>query len=229
MLKLEDEKQCINGQDVPFWRNLEKLPLPNLISFSTHLEEISDMQKSKKAHSIIYMKYCFLELAKIMLEAGCAGADMDTLTDWIFHSGSLSDLLGILRRLVSSSAIISDKTSDSSLRVDKIKQFICQHYNEPLSLSDIAAHFYITPNYLCSLFKKETGGNVMRYLNDYRLKCAQELLLTTQMKIHLIAETVGFQNVSYFCQKFKEAYGETPESFRQKAPACPFPMAQNII
>lgn len=229
MLKLEDENQCINGQDVPFWRNLEKLPLPNLISFSTHLEEISDMQKSKKAHSIIYMKYCFLELAKIMLEAGCAGADMDTLTDWIFHSGSLSDLLGILRRLVSSSAIISDKTSDSSLRVDKIKQFICQHYNEPLSLSDIASHFYITPNYLCSLFKKETGGNVMRYLNDYRLKCAQELLLTTQMKIHLIAETVGFQNVSYFCQKFKEAYGETPESFRQKAPACPFPMAQNII
>ncbi|WP_251206956.1 helix-turn-helix domain-containing protein [Acetatifactor aquisgranensis] len=216
MLMLENKNEYFSGPGASFWRNLEKLPLPDLISFSTHLEEIYDMRKNKKTHSIIYMKYCFLELAKIMLEAGCAGTDTDALTDQIFHSASLSDLLRLLRVLADSSGTASGEVSADSLKVDKIKQFIRQHYDEQLSLNDIAAHFYITPNYLCALFKKETGGNVMRYLNDYRLKRAREFLLTTQMKIHLVAETVGFRNVSYFCQKFRDTYGETPENFRQK-------------
>lgn len=78
------------------------------------------------------------------------------------------------------------------------------------------AAFYISPNYLCSVFKKETGCNLIKFINDYRLQRARQLLLTTEMKVHMIAETVGFKNTSYFCQRFRDYYGESPESCRQK-------------
>lgn len=217
MLMLENKNEFFNGQNAIFWQNIEKLPLADLISFSNHLEEIFDMQKRKQTNSAIYMKHCFLELVKVMLKAGCAKTDTDALTDRIYHSDGLPELLQIIRKLAASAVNAPSEAAADSLKVDKIRQFICLHYDEPLSLNDIAAHFYISPNYLCAVFKKETGGNVMRFLNDYRLARARELLLSTQMKIHLVAEAVGFRNTSYFCQKFRDAYRETPESFRQKA------------
>lgn len=224
MLMLDNKNEYFNGQAAPFWQSLEELPLPDLIAFSTRLEEIFDLKKNEKANSLIYTKYCFLELVKIMLKTGCISADPEALSDQICRSGSISELLQTIRRLADSSADSPRETSADSLKVGKVKQFICQHYEEPLSLNDIAAHFYITPNYLCAIFKRETGGNVMRFLNDYRLKRACELLLATQMKVHQIAEAVGFRNTSYFCQKFRDAYGETPESFRQRTAAVPVTM-----
>lgn len=108
------------------------------------------------------------------------------------------------------------QSENDSLKSEKIKQYIYKNYASSLTLDEIADHFYISPNYLCSIFKKETGGNLIKFINDYRLKRAYELLTTTQMKVHSIAEAVGFRNTSYFCQLFRNSYGDTPENFRRR-------------
>lgn len=102
------------------------------------------------------------------------------------------------------------------MKIEQIKQYIYRNYAMPLTLDEIAAAFYLSPNYLCSIFKKETGCNLIKFINDYRLQRARVLLTTTGMKVHMIAETVGFKNTSYFCQRFRDYYGESPESCRQK-------------
>ena len=59
---------------------------------------------------------------------------------------------------------VSEASDKDNLKIEKIKQYIYQNYASPLTLDDIAAAFYISPNYLCSVFKKETGCNLINSL-----------------------------------------------------------------
>ena len=64
------------------------------------------------------------------------------------------------------------------------------------------------------LFKKTTGMNFIKYLTSYRVDMAKSLLRTTKLKVGSICEMVGYSNVSYFCQIFKNHCGMTPAQFR---------------
>ncbi len=105
------------------------------------------------------------------------------------------------------------------LRSDIVKQFICEHYGEDLGLEELAKAVYVHPHYLCRMFKKETGLNLNKYIKSYRMEKARELLCSTPMKINSISKAVGYQNLSYFCQNFREFYGISPEKYRKKGDA----------
>lgn len=47
------------------------------------------------------------------------------------------------------------------------------------------------------------------------MKKAQLLLLTTEMKIYEIAEAVGFEDMNYFSQRFKQIIGVTPRRYKK--------------
>lgn len=108
-----------------------------------------------------------------------------------------------------------EQENHTSRAVDAVIQYIGQHYGESLSLSELAQVFYFSPSYLCHIFKRETGVNLIKFINDLRMKKAQELLCTTQMRINTIAQQVGYKSASYFCQCFRDCFGVTPEQFRQ--------------
>ena len=57
--------------------------------------------------------------------------------------------------------------------------------------------------------------NLSRYIRQCRMERAKELLKETNMKIVQICEKVGFSNVSYFCQSFREYCGVSPERYRK--------------
>ena len=54
------------------------------------------------------------------------------------------------------------------------------------------------------------------YLNEIRTAKACELLENTDLSIAQISEKVGYPNVSYFCQSFREYYGMTPQKYRDQ-------------
>ena len=66
------------------------------------------------------------------------------------------------------------------------------------------------------IFKKETGSNLVKYLTDYRMKKARELLESSNMKIIDVGKACGYQNQSYFNKLFKNYYGITPKQFREQ-------------
>ena len=74
----------------------------------------------------------------------------------------------------------------------------------------------MSPAYLSTYFKQETGTGLKQYIQTERLKAAAQLLKTTNMKIYLIAERCGFVNVRYFSQYFTQYYGITPQKYRTK-------------
>ena len=93
-------------------------------------------------------------------------------------------------------------------------EIIAQNYITDLSLDFLASQLNITKNYLCHIFKKETGISIIQYITQLRINHAKHLLLHTSLKISEIAESVGYQDSSYFAMQFKNLCGVTPLQFR---------------
>ncbi len=99
--------------------------------------------------------------------------------------------------------------------IQSIKKYIYENYQHDISVELLAEKVGLSPSYLSSIFKKETGENLSKFMKNYRMERAEELLVNTNKKVINICEEVGYTNVSYFCQNFKEYYGVSPERFRQ--------------
>lgn len=95
-------------------------------------------------------------------------------------------------------------------------QYIHDHYQEELSLSQIAASASVSKSGALQLFQSGIQLSPVAYLIQYRLSQAAELLHTTAKSISAIAEETGFSSAGYFCRRFKERYQMTPNEYRNK-------------
>ncbi|MDN5297609.1 MAG: hypothetical protein PWP51_162 [Clostridiales bacterium] len=109
----------------------------------------------------------------------------------------------------------SYEQSDGTL-IERVNQYLKQHYREPLNLQFVAAHFYISPNYLSAKFNDVNQCSFTDYISDLRVEAAKGMLLNSHMKIVDIAHRSGFQNVSYFTKCFKLREGITPGKYRMQ-------------
>lgn len=106
-------------------------------------------------------------------------------------------------------AKISNKT------IDKIQSYISTHYRESLTLSQIAAQFYISPYYLSHLFKKTTNLSIVEYINGVRIMAAKNLLERGDLRVAGVSEETGFSTTAHFSRVFKESTGLSPQQYRK--------------
>ena len=99
--------------------------------------------------------------------------------------------------------------------IDVIKTYISDNLDKELSLSDLAEITHFNPNYLCELFKKETGENLVKYITFKRIETAKILLGDVTLKCSEIALKVGYNDVNYFNRVFKNQLGLTPKQYRK--------------
>jgi len=105
--------------------------------------------------------------------------------------------------------------SDSSLSmVNRAKQYIYQHFSQPLTLSEVAKAIHVNGSYLSHLFTEVTGSTYVHYLTACRMEKAKELLANPQLKVYEIGEMVGYQNPRYFSGIFRKFTGMTPNEYR---------------
>lgn len=106
------------------------------------------------------------------------------------------------------------EATDSEGTIDKIKRYIHEHYHQELNREKLAEIVYLTPDYLAKRFKSEVGLSIIEYINDYRIKKAQEKLLQDHESISEIAMNTGFDSISYFSTVFKKMTGISPSVYR---------------
>ena len=97
----------------------------------------------------------------------------------------------------------------------RIQSYIARHYARPLSLDDLADHFFMNKAHLCSTFRESCGVTVMTFLKNIRMHMAARLLRQTESSVQDIAEKVGYSDSAYFSRVFKSAYGASPEAWRR--------------
>ncbi len=100
--------------------------------------------------------------------------------------------------------------------IKAVKQFISDNLSGDLSLSRIAEHVHLAPQYICSLFKKETGMTITQFTLKSRIDNAKMLILSTNEPVSKIAESCGFSDYCYFSHAFKKITGISARQFRSE-------------
>ncbi len=106
-------------------------------------------------------------------------------------------------------------TQQYSLPIRRVITYIDSDLTADLSLKALAESQSISPGYLSTLFKKETGMTLTEYVNNRRVRHAIRLLNSTQLQIQTIARHCGIPDVNYFSKVFKKQTGKSPKEYRK--------------
>ena len=99
--------------------------------------------------------------------------------------------------------------------IDEVRSYIDEHYgDESLSLNTLASRVNFSPNHLSMIFSAQTGETFIKYLTDYRMDKAKELLRCTGKRSVDISVEVGYKDPHYFSYLFKKTQGMTPTQYR---------------
>lgn len=101
--------------------------------------------------------------------------------------------------------------------VEQMLNYMEDHYNEKISLDQIAENMYLSPFYISKIFKSETGDTPIRHLINIRLEKARALLEQGDgSSIQKVAATVGYDDAYHFSKLFKKRYGISPSQARKR-------------
>ncbi len=101
--------------------------------------------------------------------------------------------------------------------INQVRKTIEERFKEQISISTLAKDVYLTPTYLCVLFKQVTGTTINDYLTLTRLEKAKKLLSDPYIKLYDVCYEVGYLSPSYFSRLFKKYTGISPSEYRNVA------------
>ncbi len=133
-------------------------------------------------------------------------------------------LLDLLDRLANSSELNTlstvEFTKPSSMieheRIDVVFRHISNHFQEEITLNEIAEVANMTVNSFCRYFKQRTRKTFTDFLNEFRIDYACKLIAGSNQNFSAIAINSGYNNTSYFNRKFKQLTGMSPIQYRRK-------------
>ena len=99
--------------------------------------------------------------------------------------------------------------------VQKMIEIIAMHYSDPNPLAIASRQLSYSPSVLSTLFKSNMGINFKEYLQRFRVDKAKHLLVSTDMKVAMIASDVGYSDIKFFSKIFKNYEGMTPTEYRR--------------
>lgn len=158
-------------------------------------------------------------LHRVADKYGFGAADLakmyDTLLSDMPSGAELDTLISPLCQMLELAYCKQTSFSSSLSFVEKIKLYIRQHRNEPITSADICRAFYCSRSFLSCQFNRETGLSIREYITELRITDAKSLLRKSTLSVTEIALLVGFANSNYFSQIFKKATGLSPLQYKK--------------
>lgn len=191
----------------------------DMLSLSEHVDRLFHNYRKNVGFSQIYVKFVFSSLLKVLYEAipGKNDRDLNEEMEALYRTAEIDEIRRIMEKNIQLLELETQKDSGNIHReVEEVKRYINTHYGEEMSIEMLAERVFLAPSYLSTIFKKETGQNLSKFIKACRMEKAREMLEGTTDKIVNISEKVGYPNVSYFCQSFREYYGMTPQKYRDQ-------------
>ncbi|WP_028594455.1 response regulator [Paenibacillus assamensis] len=96
-----------------------------------------------------------------------------------------------------------------------IAKYVEQHYQQDISLQEMAQRFFVSREYISRKFKQQFGINLSDYLAAIRTKKAKLLLMNPHLRISQVAAMVGIPDEKYFSKVFKKQVGVSPNEYRK--------------
>lgn len=97
-------------------------------------------------------------------------------------------------------------------RIREVVDYINNNLAHNLSIEALSNIACLSATQFKKNFKLQTGQTVTQYITELRMQKAQALLLHTDSPISIIAELVGYADVSAFSRRFSKYFGIPPSS-----------------
>jgi len=147
------------------------------------------------------------DIRKVLFEI-CAISSRQELTE------QCQELLSRLTDCISASREHTDRDP-----IVLAQRYIESHFQQPLTLKEVADEVFLNPAYFSNLFKQRTGVTFIEQLSQIRTREAKKKLAFTNEKIGAVAEQTGFANVRHFNRVFKSLSGLSPKEYRDSTRA----------
>lgn len=196
----------------------QDIKMKDVEALREHFDKFCEKYRHKNECSQIYIKFLYSNLLKDIYGSidDTSEADLNKDVEKLYMSTDFQSLTGLVEaaidRLASS---FNNKSQTGHREVELVKQYIYRNFGSELGIDMLADMVYLAPSYLSTVFKKETGQNLSKFIKSYRMERAKDMLENSMAKIVDIGATCGYQNVSYFCSSFREFYGVSPQKFRE--------------
>lgn len=109
-----------------------------------------------------------------------------------------------------------NKLDAISLHVRRSIDYIYDNLHRAVTVNELAVREDLSPGYFSRLFVKETGMNVNQFINEAKVKTAQNMLLYSESSIQDISLSLGFSSQSAFSAVFKKVANISPRAYREK-------------
>ncbi len=123
----------------------------------------------------------------------------------------LNAVLPIYEQCLKDKAMLQGDVSHE--RLQQAMCYIATHFQQPLTINEIAEQYHIAPTYFSKMFKKEFGITAIESLTACRIDHAKSLLAQKRYTIREIAELCGYTDPFYFSRIFKGVTGVSPSEY----------------
>ena len=150
------------------------------------------------------------KLAKLRaLAASTRRPDADAVRE-----AMLSVTLALYRRVLDGGEAQLDSRAQL---VRRASEFVRANTGRALALAEVADAVHVSPNYLTSLFRAETGTPLGRFILAERIALAQRRLRTAGATVKSVAAELGFADPFTFSRAFKRVTGHAPKTWVARA------------
>ena len=140
---------------------------------------------------------------------------MDELNEAIrTMTARLSEAPEVEESLPEAQEPVAESGDAGSFIVNAALEYMRAHCTEHISLANVADNVYVSQWHLSKLINRQTGQSFLELLNIMRIDRAKVLLADPALRVHAIAEQVGYNDVAHFSKSFKKITGKNPGEYR---------------
>ncbi len=122
-------------------------------------------------------------------------------------------LLTQIRKMLHDHSFGSMNTEKPEL-LDKLTTYVEYHYDQSITIGDLAKQFFVSGSTISHLFKQKMGVSFYRYVTQRRLIAAKSQI-QQGISLETVSQAVGFSDYSTFYRAFKQEYGISPRAYRK--------------
>ncbi len=143
--------------------------------------------------------------------------------DYLLKPLDTAELNKVLKRIELSLMSLNERQENDGNReqslspeeiVTLVKDYIHSNYTEDIDLNSIAANLGFSSSYLTKIFNKVEQTTPSKFIRNYRMGIAKQLMDDKELTIQEIAQRVGYNDPFHFSKSFKQTFGISPTEYR---------------
>lgn len=184
-MNCENDEAVQTDDDTVIKQMKQDVKMKDAASLREHFAIFCEKYGGKRVFSQVYVKFLFSNLLKTFYESLPATdeKELNEEIELLYKSEDFDTVRGIVDKNIDRLAGSFDKNPSMVHReIEIVKKYIYEHFGEDISVESLSKMVYMAPSYLSSVFKKETGVNLSRFIKTYRMEQAKDMLENSMAK-----------------------------------------------